>query len=152
MLGKLLLTAIVIALAFTLARQKGLRKGLEDGLLSGDAADKAGKQRNRASRSLQGNNDSPDSPAQDSTLHKDLRLGAYLFLALMTGLGGALYYYQWQDDREIITVNLYRAGLEAPVSYEVFKYQLGERSFVTTDGISVTVAASERMEVIGLDN
>ena len=89
---------------------------------------------------------------KQSSLNRDLRFGAYLFLALMTGLGGALYYYDWQDDHTIITVNLHRDGQQEPVSYEVYKFQLGERSFTTLDGVNVTVAASERMEVLGLND
>ena len=69
----------------------------------------------------------------------------------MVGLGGVLYYYQWQDDRLVLTINLYRRNQAEPTTYEVYKYQLNERSFVTTDGITVTVAGDERMEVLELD-
>ena len=143
MLGKFLLTAVVILLAFTLIRQKGLKKGLEDGLLSDNA--------NVRANARLGSADSEKKSAE-SSLNKDVRLGAYLFLILMTGLGGALYYTGWQDDHTIITVNLHRDGQQQPVSYEVYKFQLGERSFTTTEGIVVTVAASERMEILGLRN
>jgi len=68
------------------------------------------------------------------------------------GIGGALYYTSWQDDRTIITVNLYTDGAEQATSYQVYKYQLGERSFTTLDGVIVTVAANERMEVLGLND
>lgn len=37
------------------------------------------------------------------------------------------------------------------MSYQVYKYQLQERSFTTIDGTQVTVAGSERMEVLGLE-
>ena len=85
-------------------------------------------------------------------LAADLRAGAYMFLFLMVGIGAALYYFDWQDDHTVLTVNLHRDNQTAPISYEVYKYQLQDRSFVTTDGRSVTVASSERMEVLGLDN
>ncbi len=147
MLGKLLLTAFVIVLAFTLIRQKGIRRGLQEGLLERDADKTAGASAEQTSSRI-----AAQKNASDSSFQSDLRLGAYLFLVLMTGLGGALYYYDWQDDRAIITVTLYRSGELEPVSYEVYKYQLGERSFVTTDGVSVTVAASERMEIVGLND
>lgn len=80
-----------------------------------------------------------------------MRLAAYLFLALMLGLGGVLYYYRWQEDHAILTVRLYRDGSEQAMTYEVYRYQLDSRSFVTTDGTTVTVADSERMEVAGLE-
>ena len=142
MLGKLLVTAVVILLAFILIRQKGLKSGLENGLLSHEGG--------RATHGEKKQGVNKDD--KRSALQKDLRLGAYLFLILMTGLGGALYYYSWQDDHTIITVNLVRDGQQEPVSYEVYKYQLGDRSFTTIDGISVTVAASERMEIVGLND
>ena len=45
----------------------------------------------------------------------------------------------------------HRDSQAAPVSYEVYKFQLQDRSFITLDGTSVTVASSERMEVLGLE-
>lgn len=140
MLGKILVTAVVIVIAFTLIRQKGLRNGLENGLLSQDGSREKSEQNNK------------EAGSESSDLQKDLRLGAYLFLILMTGLGGALYYSSWRDDHTIITVNLIRDGQLEPVSYEVYKYQLGDRSFTTIDGVTVTVAASERMEIVGLND
>ena len=152
MLGKIILTAVVILLAFTLIRQKGLKRGLEQGLLNpkGEGNDSMGSPAGAATQLA--DNTQGDGNETQSSLRKDIRFGAYLFLALMTGLGGALYYYDWQDDHTIITVNLHRDGQQEPVSYEVYKFQLGERSFTTLDGVNVTVAASERMEVLGLND
>jgi len=153
MLGKIILTAVVILLAFTLIRQKGLKQGLEDGLLKQDgdgngSAGSSGDTRKQVADSEM----QTEGKKEKSSLQKDLRFGAYLFLVLMTGLGGTLYYYSWQDDHTIITVNLHRDGLQEPVSYEVYKFQLGDRSFTTIEGVNVTVAGSERMEVIGLND
>ena len=86
-----------------------------------------------------------------SEFNADLRLGAYIFLTLMVGLGAVLYYFDWLDDHIILTVNLHRDNLSQPVSYEVYKYQLEDRSFVTIDGRTITVASSERMEILGLN-
>jgi len=85
------------------------------------------------------------------TLSEDLRLGAYMFLVLTVGLGCALYYFDWQDDHTILTVTLHSENQPEPVSYEVYKFQLGERTFTTLDGLVVTVASSERMVVEGLN-
>jgi len=74
-----------------------------------------------------------------------------MFLALTIGLAGLLYYYQWQDDRTLLTITLFRDGQSESVEYQVYKYQLQNRSFVTVDGVSVTVAGSERMEIDGLE-
>jgi len=133
MLGKILLTLAVTAIMFFVLRQRQIAESEE--FQSKDSNSPARQAKKRA----------------DTTLAKDLRIGAYLFLILMVGLGGVLYYYQWQDDRLVLTINLYRRNQAEPTSYEVYKYQLNERSFITTDGITVTVASDERMEVFGQD-
>ena len=80
----------------------------------------------------------------------DYRFAAYLFLALMFGGGSYLYYLRWQDDNSLVTVRLHRDGADSPVIYQVHKNQLEARAFTTVDGVRVTVASSERMEVMGL--
>ena len=77
---------------------------------------------------------------------------AWMVLALLTASAAAVYYYSWQDDHTVLTVNLYRDNQSQPVSYQVYKYQLQTGNFVTIDGKQVTVADSERMEIIGLDD
>ena len=133
MLGKILLTLAVTAIMFFVLRQRQIAESEE--FQSKDSNSPARQAKKRA----------------DTTLAKDLRIGAYLFLILMVGLGGVLYYYQWQDDRLVLTITLYRRNQAEPTSYEVYKYQLNERSFITTDGTTVTVASDERMEVFGQD-
>ena len=133
MLGKILLTLAVTAIMFFVLRQRQIAESEE--FQSKDSNSPARQAKKRA----------------DTTLAKDLRIGAYLFLILMVGLGGVLYYYQWQVDRLVLTITLYRRNQAEPSSYEVYKYQLNERSFITTDGITVTVASDERMEVFGQD-
>jgi len=133
MLGKILLTLAVTAIMFFVLRQRQIAESEE--FQSKDSNSLARQAKKRA----------------DTTLAKDLRIGAYLFLILMVGLGSVLYYYQWRDDRLVLTINLYRTNQAKPTTYEVYKYQLNERSFVTTDGVTVTVAGDERMEVLELD-
>ena len=120
MIGKILLTLAVIAIAYLMVR------------------------RDHGSRR--------DTTQPDPTLHDDLRTASYLFLLFMVLVGTALYYFRWQDDHKLITVRLYSADQADPASYEVYKYQLAERSFTTVDGRAITVAGSDRMEVIGLND
>lgn len=127
MIGRILLTLAVIAIAYFVIRQ---RKIAEEKDAKGD-------------HTLTANKDD---------LASDVRMAAYMFLVFMVGIGGAVYYFRWQDDHTILTINLHRENQSQPVSYEVYKYQLQDRSFTTTDGTQVTVAGSERMEVIGLEN
>jgi len=133
MLGKILLTLAVTAIMFFVLRQRQIADSEE--FQSKDSNSPTRQAKKRA----------------DTTLAKDLRIGAYLFLILMVGLGGVLYYFQWRDDRLVLTINLYRTNQAKPTTYEVYQYQLNERSFVTTDGVTVTVAGDERMEVLKLD-
>ena len=133
MIGKILLTLAVMVIAFFFVRQRDIKNKT-------DAAKP--KTLSTPSKTLEAK--------EDNTLSADLRLGAYMFLVLVIGIGIALYYFQWQDDHSILTVRLHSEGQAQPIEYQIYKYQLAERSFTTLDGILVTVASSERMEVEGL--
>ena len=136
MLSKFLLTLAVIIAAFLVLRQRKL---------STPAAAKPRSNVDTGKVSKAGN----IKPKNDS-LSADMRMAAYMFLVLMVGLGATMYYFRWQDDHHILTISLHRDNLSAPVIYQVYKFQLQDRSFVTIDGTVVNVASSERMEVSGL--
>ena len=132
MLSKVFLTTFVIIIAFFVIRQRHL------------SGNNVGQKKLAIPRETEKYN-------SKNEFNADLRLGAYIFLTLMVGLGAVLYYFDWLDDHIILAVNLHRDNLSQPVSYEVYKYQLEDRSFVTTDGRTITVASSERMEILGLN-
>lgn len=136
MFGKILLTTLIVLVAVMFLRKHRQDERLR---LSGSATGRGKTQVDGAA-----------SSATTTPALNDYRFAAYLFLALMIGSGAYLYYLRWQDDSSLITVILHRDGNASPVTYQVYKHQLEERGFTTTDGIRVTVAASERMEVIGL--
>ena len=136
MLSKFLLTLAVIIAAFLVLRQRKLSTSAAAKPRSNVDAGKASKASNI-------------EPKNDS-LSADMRMAAYMFLVLMVGLGATMYYFRWQDDHHILTISLHRDNLSAPVIYQVYKFQLQDRSFVTIDGTVVNVASSERMEVSGL--
>lgn len=130
MLGKLLLTLLVIAVAAVFLRER-----------------KQASQRQLDNRrSLSGQSPVVSNKPESS----DLRTAAYMFLVLMLGVGGLLYFLRWQDDHVLLTVTLFNNTGAAPVTYQVFQYQMSSRSFITIDGIQITVADNERMEVTGL--
>jgi hypothetical protein len=139
MLSKFLLTLAVIIAAFLVLRQ---RKLTPPPVTGSDSSRPAAGSSNNSSAAV--------SKQQDDTLSSDMRFAAYTFLILMVGLGATMYYFRWQDDHNILTISLYRDNQAVPVIYDVYKYQLQDRSFITLDGTSVTVASSERMEVSGL--
>ena len=134
MLGKILVTLAVIAIAVVVVRQ---RKEAE-------AESKPQRTSSADSNAVKTETDTP--------MASDMRTAAYLFLVLMFGTGAIVYYLRWQDDHTVVTVNLFSDGQGDPVTYQVYKYQLDSRSFTTTDGIRITVADNERMEVTGLDS
>ena len=132
MLGKVVLTLLVMAIAIVVIRQRSLAEsGNSSTAGQGTGGSKAGQS------------------AGDSTggMASDMRFAAYLFLILMFGAAAVIYYQRWQEDHTVLTVNLFRDGQSEPVSYEVYQFQLQSRSFTTTDGIQITVANNERMEV-----
>ncbi|MFT6092272.1 MAG: hypothetical protein ACJA2Q_000154 [Pseudohongiellaceae bacterium] len=136
MFSKLIITVFVIAVAFVVLRQRNINRGKNTRQAGAANAPK----RRAAAKDI-----------EKDQLSKDMRIGAYLFLLLTACIGGTMYYFQWQDDHSILTINLYRDSQVEPISYEVYKYQLREKSFITIDGLSVAVAGSERMEIIGLE-
>lgn len=150
MLGKILLTLTVIGIAYLVIRQRQVAEAAASNKAraKGKASAKHSPSNTPPSAKLPEDNKSADTPG----LSQDLRIASYLFLVFMVGIGAALYYYRWQDDHQVITVNLHRADQDTPVSYQVYKFELGERTFTTVDGRQVTVASSERMEIIGLND
>ena len=131
MLSKFVLTALVITIAFLVIRQRSL------------SGNYVGQRKLAIPKETEKNN-------SKNEFKTDLRFGAYIFLTLMVGIGASLYYFDWLDKHTILTVNLHRDNLSQPISYEVYKYQLEDRSFITTDGRTITVASNERMEILGL--
>jgi len=127
MLGKAVLTLVVIVIAVLVVKQRNDQE-----------AGKSQSVKRQASKT-------------ENTMSSDLRFAAYLFLLLMFGTGAFIYYQNWQDDHTVLSVNLYRDGQSEPVSYEVYKFQLETRSFTTVEGVRITVADNERMEVTGLE-
>ena len=135
MFGKTLLTIGIILLAIVWLRNMRRARLQEEQASGPNGGPSAG--RNSA------------STPRRSRLN-DYRFAAWLFLALMIGTGSYLYYLRWQEDNAVVTVILHRDGSNEPVTYQVLRNQLGNRAFTTIDGVHVTVAASERMEVLGL--
>ena len=140
MFGKTLLTIGIILLAIVWLRN--VRRARLRDELSAQQGDT--RQDSRASSGTTGKKNA------SRTGLNDYRFAAWLFLALVIGSGSYLYYLRWQEDNSVVTVILHRDGSNEPVTYQVLRNQLGNRAFTTIDGIRVTVAASERMEVLGL--
>lgn len=147
MLGKLALTLAVIIIAALFIRHRARSQRT-----AGRGAESARRETSNPWQREADNPGSPEipvasrSPGLRPAIRKVLLWGS---LAAVFAAGAGLYYLAWQDAREPVTVILH-SGNGNPVTYEVRKRDLGERSFTTLEGTEVTVADSERMEVIGL--
>lgn len=146
MIGKILLTLAVIVLAVVYLRKRAAMRRLEAAARQQQAAPQSQVDQFLTTAASQASRPSADSRQLNRTLRWLL-----WSLALLAVLSGSLYtYHRWQDNNRELTILLYRDGDTAPVVYRVPRHSLGDRSFVTHDGVQVTVSASERMEVIGL--
>lgn len=144
MIGKLLLTLAVIVLAVIYLRKRAAMRRLEA------AARQRAAPASQVDQFLTAAHSRPQPSPDTWRLNKTLRWLLWS-LTLIALLSGSLYtYHRWQDNNRELTILLYRDGDTAPIVYRVPRHSLGERSFVTHDGIRVTVSATERMEVIGL--
>lgn len=114
MLGKILLTLAVIITAIFYIRRRDLQQA-------------ESKSSVPKTKQAVDNSKTDKKPVAEDSLSADLRLGAYMFLVLMIGLGAALYYFRWQDDHSILTVTLHSDNQSETTSYQVYKYQLQDR-------------------------
>lgn len=147
MIGKLALTLAVIVLAALFIRHRA-RSRTSAGQRAGPARQPAPNPWHRDT----GDRRSSDIPAGKRRFHLPAATGKVLLWAVLSAVvtaGAGLYYLGWRDARQPVTVVLH-GGDGEPVIYEVRKRDLGDRAFTTLDGTRVTVADSERMEVIGL--
>ncbi|ALO45717.1 hypothetical protein [Pseudohongiella spirulinae] len=145
MLSKILLTALVIVAAYAYIRRRQKQR---------DTINDRPVQRFLGQAQQQGQwSDS----ASDINLNREhspmagkLRLSLWLALLVLILIGGGYSLWHWQSQQQEITVLLYASGQAAPTVYRVPRKNLGQSSFITSDGTLVQVSANERMEVIGL--
>ena len=120
MYGKLLMTAVVLLLAWLAIRTR-LRAGIPL----------------RASPTVR-------PPSGFARLLPTL---AYTAVGVMVA-GTGLYFYQgWQAGREAVTVRVVNANTGVAVTYRARREDVSGRSFLTLDGRRVTLAEVERLEL-----
>lgn len=124
MISKLLLTAAVIAGFLLYLRFSG----------SGNEQDG-------------GETEKPARPPREESTAQGLRIVVIILVVFMI-LGSAAYlYFEWQDRYRVVSVRVVDTRSGQSVSYEARRGDIGERSFVTLDGLRVTPAATERVEL-----
>ncbi|MEX1197517.1 MAG: hypothetical protein WEB57_06630 [Pseudohongiellaceae bacterium] len=148
MLGKLALTLVVIVIAalYIRHRARAQRVTNRDAERARQPASHNPWHRNTDNRQSR---DIPPGKARHRLPADTGKILLWITLAIIVTTGASLYYLAWRDARQPVTVILH-SGNGEPVTYEVRKRDLDARAFTTLDGTRVTVADSERMEVIGL--
>lgn len=118
MIGKILFTTLIIFLAYLVVRSRG--RGI-------------GAPRTR--------------PAVATDRAVSPRLFAYVFLGLAVVTGSVVYYLEWLEDRQVVTIRVVNSRTQEVVTYQAQRGKIRGRRFETLDGREVTVAAVERLEM-----
>ncbi len=144
MLGQLLITLLVIVAAvIVVRRQRAAQRTSAPRPRSGNPTDPwQGENRHNAT--------APGSTDTRAPMAHTMKSVLWLVLAGIVVIGSIVSFLHWQDQQRLVTVLLYRDADQSPVIYRVSKRNIGDGSFITEDGIQVTVSANERMEIVGL--
>jgi hypothetical protein len=160
MIGKLLLTLLVVALVVVYVRRRhqfrqnqAAKQHIAGNNSAGVPARRSDSGEleqflNRARNSADTTNSA--KAAGTNALAPRIKIILWSALAALLIFGSAGSYLHWLDQQRLVTVLLHRDVSQAPVIYRVAKRDLGLNTFRTEDGTQVTVSANERMEVIGL--
>lgn len=78
-----------------------------------------------------------------------IHFAVFIVLTLMIA-GSVLYFFnQWWDANRIVVVKVIDTTTGRAVEFEAYNGDIDGRSFRTTDGRKITLAAVERLEVAG---
>jgi len=148
MLGKVLITLLVIFVAVIVLRRQRARQRMPG--QSSRLANPSGQENHRPDRWQSNSRQNSTAPGTQQPMATTMKTVLWFILAGIVVVGSLVTYLQWQDQQRLVTVLLYRNADQSPVIYRVSKRNIGDSSFITEDGIQVTVSANERMEIIGL--
>lgn len=120
MITKILLTALIILAALTFIRYKNSQHRAQDRV-------------------------------RQAELAADRRTAMFIAITLVVLtllLSGGIYYWHWQDEHRIFTVQVINSHSGAEQSYQVYQSEIDGRRFRTIDGRLINLSDSERMEVL----
>lgn len=123
MIGKLLLTLGVILIAWLVIRNRQKRMG---------AIASAPEPRLQA-------------PATTGT--SPWKWAGYVLVVVMILGSGLFLYAEWQDRYRIVTVRVVNTDSGSGTDYQARRMDVKERRFLTLDGLEVSVADNERIEL-----
>lgn len=118
MFSKILITAVIIVLAYLILRGRGRRVVAVRAKAAGE-------------------------PPLISP-----RVVAYVFLGVAVVTGAAVYWLEWTDDRQVINIRVINSRTGEAVTYQARKGNIRGRRFQTMDGREVTIADVDRVEML----
>ena len=120
MITKILLTAFIILAALTFIRYKNSQSRVQEQVRQAElAADR-----------------------------RTAMLVAIALVVLTLMVSGGIYYWHWQDEHRIFTVQVINSHTGLEQSYHVYQSEIDGRRFRTTEGRLINLSDSERMEVM----
>ena len=126
MLTKILITGIVIAIAYAMQRMR-TRSTQEIPVVQVARA-----------------------PKERAAMPKWIKPAAYGFAAVVVIASTTFYYLSWADDQCEVEIRVINTANGAESLYRAHKGDIGGRSFKTVDGLTVRIADADRFEVIEL--
>lgn len=120
MITKILLTALIILAALTFIRYKNSQRQVQERV-------------------------------RQAELAAERRRAMYVAIALVVLtllVSSGIYYWHWQDEHRIFTVQVINSHSGAQQSYQVYQSEIDGRRFRTLDGRLINLSDSERMEVL----
>ncbi len=72
---------------------------------------------------------------------------AYTLLGLVVAVSALVFVLHWQDQREIINIQV-TGGQGETTRYQAYKKDVDGRRFTTIEGRAVDLAASDRIEIL----
>ncbi len=121
LLGKILLTAVVIAIVLLVVRYRA-----------------------------QARLPVPREPVTVTMSHRSpVPVGWVASAVVIVMLAVVLYwlYSAWRDDHDVLYVRVVDAGTGHVTEYRAYRGDIDDREFVTTDGVRVRLAETERLEL-----
>jgi len=118
MLSKILITALIVFVAYLVLRARGRRVTAVRTQVA-----------------------APDPPVISP------RVVAYLFLGVAAVSGALIYWAEWADDRQVITIRVINSRTGEAVTYQAHRGKIHGRQFETLDGREVSVADVDRVEL-----
>lgn len=76
------------------------------------------------------------------------KIAAYCVVGVLIVGGAGVFFYNWRTDNALITIRVMSGDSDSAATYQARRKDIKGRSFTTTDGRSVTLGDSDRVEYL----